>query len=95
MANNRRSRTTLSWALIFLVIVLVSAALGSGGIAGTAASIAEILFFVFLVAFVVSLVMVRRRVPGAGRVIGSKDFSPLVELTGRLVQFGGAEKFTP
>jgi uncharacterized membrane protein YtjA (UPF0391 family) len=60
MVNNRKSRTTLSWALTFLVIALVSAALGFDGIAGTATSIAKILFFVFLVAFVVSLVMVRR-----------------------------------
>lgn len=54
----------LSWALTFLVIALIAAALGFGGVAGAATGIAKILFFVFLVAFVVSFVMERRR--GAG-----------------------------
>ncbi|MBL9083397.1 MAG: DUF1328 domain-containing protein, partial [Planctomycetales bacterium] len=38
----------LSWALTFLVIALIAAALGFGGIAGTAAGIAKIVFFLFL-----------------------------------------------
>ena len=46
----------LSWALAFLVIALISAALGFGGLAGAASSVAQILFFVFLVLFVISLV---------------------------------------
>lgn len=54
----------LSWALTFLVVALIAAALGFGGIAGAATGIAKILFFVFLVAFAVSLVMGRRRGPG-------------------------------
>lgn len=48
-------KTMLSWALTFLVIALIAAALGFGGVAGTATSIAKILFFVFLVLFVISL----------------------------------------
>lgn len=51
----------LSWALTFLVIALVAAAFGFGGIAGTAAGIAKILFFVFLILFVVSLIVGRGR----------------------------------
>ena len=51
----------LSWAITFLVIALIAAALGFGGIAGTAAGFAQILFFVFLVLFVVSLLFGRRR----------------------------------
>jgi uncharacterized membrane protein YtjA (UPF0391 family) len=50
----------LSWALTFLVIALVAAVLGFGVIAGTAAEIAKILFVVFLVLFVISLVSGRR-----------------------------------
>lgn len=50
----------LSWALTFLVIALIAAALGFGGIAGTSAGIAKILFFVFLVMFIVSLIFSRR-----------------------------------
>ena len=47
----------LSWAVTFLVIALIAAALGFGGIAGTAAGIAKLLFFIFLAVFVVALIM--------------------------------------
>ncbi|MCA9125503.1 MAG: DUF1328 domain-containing protein [Planctomycetales bacterium] len=50
----------LSWALTFLVISLIAAVLGFGVVAGTAASIAKLLFFVFLVLFVISLLIGRR-----------------------------------
>ncbi|MFC3182996.1 DUF1328 domain-containing protein [Cypionkella sinensis] len=46
----------LSWALTFLVIALIAAALGFGGIAGTSAGIAQILFFIFLALFVISMI---------------------------------------
>ena len=46
----------LSWAITFLIIALIAAVLGFGGLAGTAVGIAKILFFVFLVLFVVSLI---------------------------------------
>lgn len=45
------------WALTFLVVALIAAALGFGGVAGTSASIAQVLFFIFLGFFVVSLLM--------------------------------------
>jgi uncharacterized membrane protein YtjA (UPF0391 family) len=47
----------LRWALIFLVIALIAAALGFGGIAGTSMGIAKILAVIFVVLFLVSLVM--------------------------------------
>ena len=46
----------LSWALIFLVVAIIAAVFGFGGIASASAGIAQILFFVFLVLFAVSLV---------------------------------------
>jgi uncharacterized membrane protein YtjA (UPF0391 family) len=46
----------LQWALIFLVVALIAGAMGFGGIAIISVDIARILFFVFLVLFVVSLV---------------------------------------
>ena len=46
----------LYWALVFLIVALVAAALGFGGIAGASAGIAKILFFIFLVLLLVSLV---------------------------------------
>ncbi|MBX3483633.1 DUF1328 domain-containing protein [Phenylobacterium sp.] len=56
----------LGWALTFLVVALIAAVLGFTSVAGAAMGIAKILFFVFLVLFVVSLVMhlVRGRSPG-------------------------------
>ena len=48
--------TMLYWALVFLIVALVAAALGFGGIAGASAGIAKILFFIFLVLLLVSLV---------------------------------------
>jgi uncharacterized membrane protein YtjA (UPF0391 family) len=51
----------LHWSLVFLVIALIAAVLGFGGIAGTAVGIAKILFFVFLVLWLVSF-LTRRSV---------------------------------
>ncbi len=39
----------LGWAMTFLVLALVAALFGFGGIAAAAAEIAKILFFLFLV----------------------------------------------
>lgn len=47
----------LSWALTFLVVALVAGLLGFTTIAGAAMGVAKIVFFLFLVLFVVSLVM--------------------------------------
>lgn len=47
----------LTWAFLFLVVAIVAAIFGFGGIAATSAGIAKILFFVFLALFVISLVM--------------------------------------
>jgi uncharacterized membrane protein YtjA (UPF0391 family) len=46
----------LYWALTFFVVALIAAILGFGGVAIAAASIAKILFFVFLILFLFSLV---------------------------------------
>ena len=42
------------WAITFLIIALIAAALGFGGVAGTAIVAAKLVFVVALVAFVVS-----------------------------------------
>lgn len=47
----------LRWAAIFFVIAIIAAVLGFGGIAAGAAEIGKILFFVFVIIFVVTLVM--------------------------------------
>jgi uncharacterized membrane protein YtjA (UPF0391 family) len=45
----------LTWAIIFGVIAVIAAAFGFGRAAGTAASIAKILFAVFVVLAILSL----------------------------------------
>lgn len=47
----------LSYAALFLIIALVAALFGYGGIAASAAAIGQVLFWVFLIVFVVSLLM--------------------------------------
>ena len=47
----------LYYALVFFVIALLAAFLGFGGLAVAFAGVAKILFFLFIVLFVVSLVM--------------------------------------
>lgn len=47
----------LYWALIFFIIAIVAAIFGFGGIAAGAVSIAKILFWIFIIIFLVSLIM--------------------------------------
>ena len=44
----------LTWALTFLVLSIIAAALGFGGIAGAAAGVAQLLFYVFIVLLIIS-----------------------------------------
>jgi uncharacterized membrane protein YtjA (UPF0391 family) len=52
----------LHWTLVFLVLALIAAILGFGGLAGTAIGIAKVLFFVFLVIWLISFLLTRRSV---------------------------------
>ncbi len=53
----------LNYAVIFLIIAIVAAIFGFTGVYVAAAGMAKILFFIFLVLFLVSLVMGRRAAP--------------------------------
>ena len=56
----------LYWSLVFLVIALLAGLFGFGLIAGTSYAIAKVLFFIFLIIFVISLIMGlarRKRLP--------------------------------
>jgi uncharacterized membrane protein YtjA (UPF0391 family) len=46
----------LSWALVFLVVAIIAALFGFGGIATASAGIAKILFFVFVIGFLITLI---------------------------------------
>ncbi|MFS0727073.1 DUF1328 domain-containing protein [Paenibacillus sp. 1P07SE] len=50
----------LRWAAIFFIIAIVAAIFGFGGIVDAAAGVAKVLFFIFLILFVVSLITGRR-----------------------------------
>ncbi len=56
----RKRKKMLHWSLVFLVIALIAAVLGFGGVAGAAAGIAKVLFFVFLVVWLLSMFIGRR-----------------------------------
>lgn len=47
----------LHWTLIFLVVALIAGLFGFGGIASASAGIAQILFGIFILLFLVSLVV--------------------------------------
>ena len=55
----------LGWAVTFLIIALIAALLGFGGIAGVAMEAAKIVFFVAVVLFLIAAVvgLVRGRTP--------------------------------
>ena len=55
----------LYWAVVFLIVALVAAALGFGGVAGAAIEGARLLFWVAIALFIVALV--------AGLIIPSLD----------------------
>jgi uncharacterized membrane protein YtjA (UPF0391 family) len=52
----------LRWALGFFIVALIAAVLGFGGIAVAAAGVAKLLFYLFLILFLVTLVghLIRR-----------------------------------
>lgn len=55
----------LSWSVVFLVVAIIAAVLGFGGIAGTATGIAKVLFAVFVAMFALAFVASRRPRPEA------------------------------
>ena len=52
----------MHWSLMFLVLALIAAILGFGGLAGAAVGIAKVLFFVFLVVWLIAFLTGRRAV---------------------------------
>ena len=55
----------ISWAISFLVVALIAAVFGFGGITGVAIELAKIVFFVAIILFLISAVVgiVRGRTP--------------------------------
>jgi uncharacterized membrane protein YtjA (UPF0391 family) len=63
--NKREADTMLGWAVTFLIVALIAALLGFGGIAGVAVEAAKIVFFVAIILFAISAIvgLVRGRSP--------------------------------
>ncbi len=47
----------LNWALTFLIVAVIAAVLGFGGIAGSAVEIAKVIFYIAIGLFVISTVI--------------------------------------
>ena len=52
----------LTYAWVFLILAVIAAIFGFGGIVAAAAGIAKVLFFIFLAIFVIGLLSGRRAV---------------------------------
>lgn len=50
----------LYWAIVFLIVAIIAGIFGFTTIAGTSVWIAKVLFFIFIVLFVISLLFGRR-----------------------------------
>ena len=46
----------LSWVVTLLIIALIAAVLGFGGIAGTAIGLAKLIFYIAVILFLISLI---------------------------------------
>jgi uncharacterized membrane protein YtjA (UPF0391 family) len=57
----------LGWALTFFLVAILAGILGFGGIAFASVEIARVLFFLFLVGFVVTLIL---------HLFGRRSFPP-------------------
>jgi uncharacterized membrane protein YtjA (UPF0391 family) len=55
--GHRERRFMLGWTLVFLIIALVAGVFGFAGIAGAAVGIARVLFAIFLILFLVSVII--------------------------------------
>jgi uncharacterized membrane protein YtjA (UPF0391 family) len=50
----------LYWTIVFLVVAIIAGIFGFTGVVGVSIWIAKVLFFVFVILFIVSLVLGRR-----------------------------------
>ena len=70
----------LHYALVFLVVGLIAAALGLSGVAGIATQISWILFVIAIVLFVIHLVSGRRSPPVVPHSAASPNVTPTLML---------------
>lgn len=61
----------LYWAAVFFIIAIVAGIFGFGGMAAASANIAQLLFYIFLIGCVISLILYFVR--GVDKGTGSKN----------------------
>jgi uncharacterized membrane protein YtjA (UPF0391 family) len=63
--TRQRGLAMMGWAVTFLVVALIAAVLGFGGVAGVAVEAAKIVFFVAIILFAISAIagLMRGRSP--------------------------------
>jgi uncharacterized membrane protein YtjA (UPF0391 family) len=68
--HHGKENTMLQWAITFLIIALIAAILGFGGVAAISVEMARLLFGVFIVLFIIAAVMhvLRGRAPPRPRL---------------------------
>ena len=54
--NIAKEDIMLYWALVFFIVSIIAAVFGFGGISAASAGVAKILFYIFLVLFILSLI---------------------------------------
>jgi uncharacterized membrane protein YtjA (UPF0391 family) len=66
----------LTWAVIFLVVAIVASLFGFREVSSVATQIAKVLFFIFLILFIISLIMHYVYVPSAAPVYVPSTTAP-------------------
>jgi len=56
MVNRKGIGGLLSWAIVFLIVAIIAAVFGFGGIAGTSIFIAKWLAIIFIILFIISVI---------------------------------------
>jgi uncharacterized membrane protein YtjA (UPF0391 family) len=56
LSKTKTQNTMIRWTVIFLIIAIIAAIFGFGGIAASAAYFAKVIFFIAVVIFLVSLI---------------------------------------
>ncbi len=66
----------LTWAVIFLVVAIVASMFGFREVSSVATQIAKVLFFIFLILFIISLIMHYVYVPSPAPVFVPSTTAP-------------------
>lgn len=55
--EDKKEEEMLTWSIVFLIVAIVAGLFGFRGVEGVSIQIAKVLFFIFVVLFIVSLIL--------------------------------------